>query len=194
MERDELPQELRHLILSMAARKDVHSVSCPFHDHALWEGLLAEQTRRVQATGQAPSSAFFLSGPDSGLPGIAKLHAGLEDDDRPWHERFTGDTLEERVGGSIHIPYEGVCGADLFVYPDWRRIYPKLWDKPGAEMDRATVGKPCNHLLIERDLGEPTCATRIGPVAGSWWLYSSRAPYKDCHPMRQPAGSLPNRL
>lgn len=49
-------------------------------------------------------------------------------------------------------------------------------------LDWATPTKPCNHILIEQDLGEPDCAKRIGPIAGGWWLYSSKAPYKDCNP------------
>lgn len=52
-------------------------------------------------------------------------------------------------------------------------------------LDWATANKPCNFLLIERDLGEAPCATRVGPIAGGWWLYSSTAPYKDCNPFHQ---------
>lgn len=177
----DLPDELRDLILSLARRPDVHSVSCPFRDTKLWEGLLREQLRRAQASGQAPQEAFFLAGPDSGIPGVAKTFPGMED--LPEDQWFDGSTLEERLGGKIHIPYEGVSGADLFIYPDWRKIYPEAWQEDGADLDSATAGKPCNHLLIEQDLAEPGCATRVGPIAGSWWLYSSKAPYKDCHRM-----------
>jgi hypothetical protein len=86
-----------------------------------------------------------------------------------------------------HIPYEGVCGADLFVYPSWRAINPKAWEEDGAELDWATSMKHCNHLLIEKDLGvgEPNCATRIGPITDEWWLYSSKAPYKPCSPFHR---------
>jgi hypothetical protein len=49
----------------------------------------------------------------------------------------------------------------------WRRINPAAWAKDGAELDWATASKPCNRLLIEQDLGEPVCATRIGPIAGT---------------------------
>jgi hypothetical protein len=180
MNQSVLPDELRELILSMARRKDVHSVSCQFRDARLWEGLLGEQVKRAQETGKAPRNAFFLCGPDSGIPGIAERHHGLED--LPSEQWFNGDTLEEKLVGDIHIPYEGVCGADFFVYPAWRKIFVEAWEKEGAELDRATAGKRCNHLLIEQDLGEPACATRIGPIAGGWWLYSSKAPYKDCNP------------
>lgn len=183
MTQTHLSDPLRDFILAMARREDVHSVSCQFHDATLWEGLLHEQVKRARQTGQRPRDAFFLCGPDSGIPGIAKFHSGLEE--LPEEEWFTGDTLEEKLGGSIHIPYEGVCGADLYVYPAWRKIYPQAWQKEGAELDWATAQKPCNHLLIEQDLGQPACATRIGPIADTWWLYSSTAPYKDCNPFRR---------
>jgi hypothetical protein len=179
-----LPHDLRTLILTLARRKDVHSVSCQFQDRALWKGLLVEQVRRARATGRPPREAFFLCGPDGGIPGIAKLHPGLDDDYDGSPPRFNGDTLEEQMGGAVHIPYEGVCGADLLVYPAWRRLYPLRWQQAGAELDWITVDKPCNHLLTDRDLGEAPNATRTGPVAGSWWLYSSTAPYKDCNPFR----------
>lgn len=181
MSRSDIPDDLRQFILSMARRSDVNSVSCQFHDVRLWEGLLAEQIRRVKLTGKSPRDAFCLCGPDSGIPGVAKLHPGLED--MPPEKWFDGDTLEERLGGDIHIPYEGVCGADLFVYPHWRRVRPEAWKEEGAELDWATPMKECNHLLIDRDLGEAGCATRIIPSEG-WWLYSSTAPYKDCNPFR----------
>lgn len=137
--------------------------------------------RRAQASGQAPQEAFFLAGPDSGIPGVAKTFPGMED--LPEDQWFDGSTVEERLGGKIHIPYESVSGADLFIYPDWRKNYPEAWQEDGADLDSATACKPCNHLLIEQDFGEPGCATRVGPIAGSWWLYSSKAPYKDCHRM-----------
>jgi hypothetical protein len=181
--RTELADELRDLILAMARRPDVHSVSCQFRDEKLWEGLLTEQVKRARETGKPPKQAFFLCGPDGGLPGIAKTFPGLED--LPEEEWFDGSTLEERMGGDIHIPYEGVCGADLYVYPSWRKIHPEAWQKEGAELDWATPRKACNHLLIERDLGEPSCATRMGPIAGTWWLYSSKAPYKPCSPFHE---------
>ncbi|MCC7182361.1 MAG: hypothetical protein IT509_02175 [Rhodocyclaceae bacterium] len=189
VEHPRLPDELSELILTMARRPDVNSVSCQFTDPLLWEELLSEQVRRARQTGKHPRDAFFLCGPDGGIPGVAKLYPGLEH--LPKEEWFTGDTLEERLGGHIHIPYEGVCGADLLVYPKWRAVYPEAWQKDGAELYSATAKiNPCNqllcnHLLIEQDLGEPACATRTGPIAGSWWLYSSRTPHKPCSPFHR---------
>lgn len=180
MSNSDISDELRECILSMARRDDVNSISCQFHDYKLWEGLLTEQFRRVQSSGKPPKHAFFLCGPDSGIHGVAKHHSGLED--MPSNAWFNGDTLEEKIGGEIHIPYEGVCGADLFVYPSWRRINPAAWKQEGAQLDWATSMKKCNHLLINQDLGDCSCATRISPAVG-WWLYSSTAPYKDCNPL-----------
>jgi len=34
-------------------------------------------------------------------------------------------------------------------------------------------------------LDEPSCARRIGPIAGNWWLYSSKAPSKPCSPFHR---------
>ncbi len=178
----DISDELRDLIISMAGREDVHSVSCQFRDAELWKFLMEEQVRRAKDQGKSPRDAFFLCGPDSGIPGIAKLYSSL--DEVPEEECFDGSTLEERLGGDIHIPYEGVCGADLFVYPTWRKVYPEAWAREGAQLDSATSMKRCNHLLLYGDFGESACATRIGPIDG-WWLYSSTAPYKDCNPFHR---------
>jgi hypothetical protein len=175
--------ELVDLILAMAAREDVHSVSCQFGGERLWRGLLAEQLRRVRRSGLAPRDAFFLCGPDAGILGIAKDYPGRQDGDSA--RAYDGSTLEEQLGGDIHIPLEGVCGADLFVYPHWRKVYPEAWAMDGAELDWATSNQSCNHLLIERDLGETALATRVGPIAGTWWLYSSTGPGRDCNPFHE---------
>jgi len=187
MSHSDLPDELRDFILMMAQRDDIHSVSVQFQDATLWEALLREQVKRAERTGKPPGDAFFLCGPDAGIAGIAKLWFGLED--LPREKWFDGSTLEEKIGGNIHIPYEGVCGADLLVYPAWRKIYPERWHDDDADVNSATAMKPCNHLLIEKDLGEPACATRVGPIANTWWLYSSKAPYKDCGPNHEWLGS-----
>lgn len=179
-----LPNELRELILRLARQPDVHSVSCQFWDPKLWHGLLTEQVKRAQQSGKPLQQAYFLCGPDSGIPGVAKNFPDILD--LPEQDRYHGDTLEEILQGEIHIPVEGVCGADLFVYPDWRKVYPEHWQDPDAKLDHALAGKPCNHLLIAQDLGECPSAIRTGPYAGQWWLYQSTAPYKDCNPFHQP--------
>lgn len=178
--RDEIPDELRSLILGVARQDDVHSVSCCLTDPQLWEGLLEEQQRRARLKGLPPRQAYYLAGPDSGIRDISKRHPALED--LPEEEWFTGETLEEQMGGEIHIPYEGACGSDLLVYPKWRTISPEYWEQPGAELDWATRGLRSNYLVIEQDLGTAGCVRRSGPYAESWWLYASTGPYKSCTP------------
>ena len=174
----DISKEMRDLILKMAAREDIHSLSCQFRDTELWVGLLDEQVKRAKQQNKAPKEAFFLSGPDSGIPIVAKQYSSISDmDEKPV---FDGSSLEEKMGGEIHIPYEGVCGADFLVYPTWRKFYPEQWARENAQLDWATSRKNCNHLLIQGDFGVPSCATRIGPI-DNWWLYSSTAHYKDCN-------------
>jgi hypothetical protein len=179
MNSDTISVELRELILTTANRVDVHSVSCQFRDVELWHGLLSEQVKRARSLDKAPPDAYCLCGPDGGIPRVAKFHPGLEG--VPDDERFDGSTLEEKLRGYIHIPFEGVCGADLFIYPTWRRLNREAWSRDDAKLYSATFGKPCNHLLLFEDVGDLPFATRIGPIDG-WWLYSSIGPYRNCNP------------
>lgn len=71
-------------------------MSCQFNDRILWRALVWEQIGRASKLGVAPEKAFALSGPDSGLT----------------------DAVADDWGGDIHIPWEGVAEADLFVQPD----------------------------------------------------------------------------
>jgi len=155
-----LPQPIPDLlfvaILDLIRRDDVCSVSCPFTDHALWRILVQEQVRRAKVTGLLLQRAFGLCGPDSGLAGI-----NAED----W-------------GGDVHIPYEGACGADLFILPEWHRFFvEKVRD--GGKL-RWAVHKSCHHILLCGDYGELACAMRT--AIGDWTLYTSTAPYEDCNP------------
>lgn len=195
---DKIPlpmDELRQLILDHAARPEVHSVSCCFTDHALWRGLLEEQVRRAHEQGIPPREALQLSGPDSGIPGINCLneYLGVLDDILDENERNRRRTeylaqdasLELRLGGCIHIPYEGMCGGDFLVVPTWRVADPARWHRPGAHLGSVLGGGvKCNFLLTERDLGESPCATRSQPVTG-WWLYESTKPLPDCNPFHR---------
>ena len=174
MNTDGFSDKLRTLILETASRPDVHSVSCFFDDFSLWEGLSLEQIKRARETGKPPIEAFFLSGPDSGIPGIAPMVVDDEYDPDPQIE-----FLAEKMGWQIHIPYEGFCSADLLVYPSWRKIYPERWKEDNAELDWATPMRKCNLLIIQQDLGEAECVNR-DYISNGWWIYSSRAPYKNC--------------
>jgi hypothetical protein len=185
--------ELRDLILRFASRPDIRSISCCFTDCDLWKGLLGEQVRRATAQGIPPREALCLMGPDSGIPGVNLLWDCLhildvesgEEHERLRREFLEQDTsLERRMGGDIHIPCEGMCGGDFLVLPHWRTVAPERWQSPGAHLSYA-IGKSCNFLLAERDLGESPCATRSEPVPG-WWLYESTNPLPDCNPFHLP--------
>lgn len=88
---------LFELIVSLARRDEVRSLSCGFDDPVLWQELVWVQVQRAQREGCAPSEALLLAGPDSGL-------GHFEPEDR---------------GGDVHIPYEGAREADVFVKPHW---------------------------------------------------------------------------
>ena len=49
----DISDELRDLIISMARREDVHSVSCQFRDAELWKFLMEEQVRRAKDQGKS---------------------------------------------------------------------------------------------------------------------------------------------
>lgn len=151
-----LPQPLFEAIVELICRDDVRSVSCPFGDYALWRVLVEQQVRRAEASGLALQEAFCLCGPDCGLP----------------------DFNAADWGGEIHIPYEGACGADLFILPAWHRFSADEV-RDGGKLHWA-VSKPCHHILLQGDHGELACATR--KVFGGWTLYTSTAPYEDCNP------------
>jgi hypothetical protein len=151
-----VPEPVISMIHELIQRDDVHSVSCPFEDRALWRKLVETQVRRAEATGQSLQKAFCLCGPDSGLPNVP-----VDD----W-------------GGEVHIPYEGACGSDLFILPSWHRFFAEEV-REGGQL-RQAVRKPCHHILLRGDHGELVCATR--QVIGDWTLYTSTAPYEDCNP------------
>ena len=122
---------LFELIVSLSHRADVRSVSCPFDDRLLWRALVLEQVRRAALQGIAPAEALFLAGPESGLTDVAA----------------------EDWGGDIHIPYEGVCEADLFIVPKWHSF-----DRKGAAAAgtaRAGVfGRAHRYVITRGDPGE----------------------------------------
>lgn len=149
-------------------RDTVQSVSCPLKDERLWSLLVREQLRRTQLTGCAPQDAFTLSGPDDGLDALPIA---------AW-------------GGTVHIPYEGACGADLFILPDWRVVFPEADERGGTLSDVlypnggwAPGGEICHYILGRRDLGELQCAARKDWGDG-WILYESNRPYVTNHSLK----------
>jgi len=158
-----LPPELFELIVSLVKQDDVRSVSCPLTDYWLWRALVAEQVRRSIAHNVPPMAALRLNGPDSGIAGVRTYDC--------WQARDWG--------GEIHIPYEGVCGGDLFIQPgffgfdlDLARLAPTLSEAVFGPSN-AEGEKSCNYLLTRnRNLGEIASAERTD--CGEWFLYSSK--------------------
>jgi hypothetical protein len=153
------PEAVFEKIRELIKREDVCSVSCPFEGLEIWRVLVDEQLRRSLISGLPPQEAFFLCGPDSCLD---------------------SEKIAE-WGGYVHIPYEGACGADLFVLPGWHVF--KADDVRDGGVLRSAVNKYCHRILLRRDHGELACATR--EVIGDWTLYTSKAPYEDCNPFRR---------
>ncbi len=160
----ELPTSLFRAIESLIVRENVQSVSCPLTDYFLWRLLVGEQLKRAERTGMSPQAAFTLSGPDSGLRNV------------PY----------EDWGGKVHIPYEGACGADLFVKPAWRRTFPEADARGGSLSDVlfgghfgecVETGDVCQYLLANEDLGHLRCAHRVD-IGDGWILYESNRPYQ----------------
>lgn len=160
--RGTLPGSVLAVIKDLIARETVQSVSAPFSDFQLWRILCEEQLRRADQTGYEPEEAFTLSGPDGGL----------------WHVPY------QDWGADVHIPYEGVCMADLYIKPDWRRDSLER-DSEGGQLVRifssfgydVDSGYVCHFVLTPDDLGELLCASRR-EVGDGWVLYQSKQPYE----------------
>lgn len=157
-----LPHELYRAIDDLVGRDDVQSVSCPVADFWLWRRLVTEQVRRGEQGRLLPQIAFTLSGPDEGLAGIP-----VED----W-------------GGEVHIPFEGACGADLFIQPGWRKTFPEADESGGSLSDVvfytgecAEIGNVCHYLLTKKDMGNLRCASRK-EIGEGWILYESNRTYE----------------
>lgn len=175
-----ISETLKQAILGLAAQPDIHSISCPITDFDLWIGLLTEQVKRSRIAGKSPQEALCLLGPDSGVPGIT--NRWIEDCETPLPpipDPISGRVLFNLGGGEIHTPYEGACGADLFIVPVWHGFSRSQLALPNARLYWAVM-KPCNYVLIRYDVGEFECATRTR--IENWFLYKSEAPYMDCNP------------
>lgn len=168
-----LTEPLKQAILELAGRAEIRSISCPFDDFELWRGLLTEQVRRSRELGLSPQKALSLIGPDSGIPGVDNGVLPFGPDPA------TGNYAPDRWGGEVHTPFEGTMGADLFILPKWHRVFPDSLSRPDAKL-HWLVGKPCNFLLTNRDLGQFGCATRT-EIAGCF-LYTSTGPHTPCDP------------
>lgn len=181
---------LREAILDLAARPDIHSISCALVDFRLWQGLFKEQVSRAGRLGLPPQEALCLMGPDAGIPGITGVFCGLEEDDGelpPVLPDQQGNWAPDRWGGEVHVPYEGACGGDLLIPPKGLHPLAVVLSKPHALLPR-TSGKRCNLLLLDRDLGVLPDSVRWELVEG-WWLYQSTCPFRDCNPFHDSANA-----
>jgi hypothetical protein len=143
---------------TLISQDDVHSVSCPFGGLAVWRILVEEQVRRAQSSGLPLQEAFNLAGPDHGLGNAV---------------------VPEDWGGEVHIPYEGMCIADLTFLPGWRKFTPEFADIDGSLTAALNSGfadqDTCRYLFVprERDFGELGCAIR-DVIDDHWVLYRSK--------------------
>jgi NAD-dependent SIR2 family protein deacetylase len=165
---NDVPTELFNLIMAFARRPEISSVSIPHTDFKLWRALVAEQVKRAKVADPDSAKVFELNGPDGGIPYV---NAGYERLDLEW-------------GGDVHVPYEGACGSDLFVQPNWFQINVEKAQET-RNFNEAVFGiwgdigvKQCKYLMTHRlDLGELPSATRI--TYGDWAIYF---PFTSTHP------------
>ena len=152
--RTELPPLVVDTILRLILWDNVQSVSLPYDVPSLWPLLIAEQVRRAKRIHVPLQQAFYLAGPEGGF----------------W------DTDVSALGGEVHIPFEGMRGGDLVVFPKWRRFF-----RESAERTRKLASglrQCCYYLLTPHDFGEINCASRR--AVGDWVLYQSKEKYVPC--------------
>lgn len=166
-----LPDDLLDAVRDLIRHDDIRSISCALApDGRLWRILVDEQLRRARVTGLPAADALFLAGRDQ--------WCDIDPSRNAWYEEV------ESWGGAIHVPYEGVCGGDLFFVPEyWQTTFDDA-KKDGAKL-RWAVKRPCNYILVQGDYGELPCATRQRIGKCEWTLYTSNAVHEDCHPMRR---------
>ena len=112
------------LVLSLAAKSDIRSISCQWSDEMFWRRLVAVQLTRARAAGVAPYRALAIAGPDSEQPF----------DVFDW-------------GGQVHFPWEGAIDADVFVNPAWRAVRTGSAYNGGGIFG-ASGWKARRHLLV----------------------------------------------
>ena len=156
--RIDLPDAAIDAVANLFKHAEVLSVSAPFDNFKLWELLCNEQLIRAEITGGAARKELPLFGPDFGLERI------------PY----------EDWGADVHIPFSGICMADLFIKPHCCASFPerdksdgKLVSVFGSTLSHFTSGDSCRYVITPNDLGELKCAKRR-ELGEGWVLYQSR--------------------
>lgn len=161
--RREVPSELVQLICDLARRDYLHSVSCPFSDYLLWEGLACIQAERGEKFGQLPQEALTLIATGENVPYLNIRSAG-------------GDAYVEK-NSTLH--------CDLFIVPPGKRLNVTR-ASPSAPSQLQLVNH-CRFVLINRDYGELESARRTS--LGYWTFYEAQKELPACNPLRFSASS-----
>lgn len=148
IEAENIPFSLKKLV-QIISQHDVNSVSCPFGVFAIWRILVEEQVKRSISSGLPAQETFALYGPDRNLG---------------------DDCCPEDWGGYVHIPYEGMCDADVIFLPNWRVFHIEHSGLSGS-LAKTLSMEFCRYLFVPkaRDFGELECASR--EELGNWVLY-----------------------
>ena len=148
---DEQADAFFEFLAELIKKTDIKSVSCPYGGFRLWRILVNEQMLRADKQGNPPQEALALYGSDEGI----------------------GDFVEpSHWGGYVHLPYEGMCEADLVFLPSWRVFRQEHAGEDGSLAKATMLG--CKYLLSfkYRDLGDLACAQK--QEVGEWILYTNR--------------------
>ena len=152
-----LPVALQEYLRELVTRPETLSASCEGGDYHLWRILIDEQLRRAETTGLPPQEAFGLCSADHGIPWLPS----------------------DFLGADVHVPYEGICGGDIFFLPRWFKFDAEAAVKAG-NLSGGTHGKHCRYLITDRDFGDLSCATRR--AFGGWFVYEDKNHLAPCNP------------
>lgn len=155
----EITNNLVGKIEEIAQRDDVSSFSCPYDNRQIWLTVIQEQTKRKIRLDCDPQSAFSLYGPDSGICSLSP------------------DTIK----GRIHVPYEGICKADIFIVPRWREL-GVFFDKKN-NLNRISLLKHCRFVICEVEVPDVQCANK--ERIDNWIFYESAEDELPSHLLHQ---------
>ena len=151
-----LPAELFDYLRELVSHPDTLSVSGQLNDYHLWRVLIELQLKRADDSGLPPRKALGLGSADCGIPWLGP--------------RF--------LGADIHVPYEGVCGGDVFFMPDWFNFDVGHATQVGR-LKAGTGGKHCRFLVTQKDFGELPFAH--SQCFGAWRVYEDNDLVSSCN-------------